>query len=565
MSGTSPELKAVFTAEDRTTPVLRAIGASLRGISGASGFGRLASVGAQLAGAMGGIAQGAALATASLVGLGGAVSVAGLASLAVGTASTAAQMQALAQSSRVPIERLEVLADIARRANISQQDLGGGLGTLNERMRDASRGGSLELRQVMARLGISLRDAHGQVRNASDVLPQFAQAFSRIRDPALQAQLATALFGESGARLLPILTGGAAGLREGEARFRRYGVSIAANAGMLAEADRQFRDLRDTIVGFTTSISTAIGTELAPVLGPLAAQMADWIAANRQVIATGVAGSIREAAEAARSFFAERGLIDRLRDFAQSTRNVVASLGGLRTIMIGFGALVAAPFVAGLISVATTFGLVAATLGRLSFALLTTPLGWFLAAAAAVAYAGYEVYRNWDSIAAFFGRFGPQVREMGRLVSGLATELGRLVAEAWENSPLARFLTMLRENLEALLPIARDVAAFVQRIAGGAGTAPEASSNPAMNAPAQAERTGRFGNRAARMGGFYEEGRLGLPADPNVYIGQAGRGSIEATIRFENAPPGTRAEVAGTGIVGTPRTELGLNLRTRLP
>lgn len=577
MSGSAQELKAVFTAEDRTSSVLRQIGASLRGLVGSSGIGRLASIGGQLAGTMSGIAQAGILATASLAGLGGAASVAGLAALGVSTASTAAGLKALADSSHVPIAQLEVLADIARRANVSQDDLGAGLGVLNERMRSAARGGNAELRQIMARIGISLRDASGQLRNAADVLPGFANAFQRIRDPALRAELATAVFGETGARLLPILTGGAAGLREGERNFQRWGVSIAGMAEALAPISAQFDDLRNSLSGFGQSVTTAIGSELAPILGPIASDMAKWIQENRAWIATDIAKHIREATVAVRDFFKEQDGLDRLQRFGTSVRSVVTSLGGLKGIMIGFGALVISPFAAAMISVATTFGTVALAVGRLSLALLATPAGWFLGAAAAIAYAAYKVYENWDSIAGFFRRFGPQVTEMGSLVRGLGSALWSLMVGAWENSPLARFLRSLREDLEALLPVARDVAAFVQRITGaGAGTEPNASSNPAMNAPAQALRLGRFGRRGDIYGPAPEE-----PDDPRFYIGRnvlqgprlpesplalspglrEGRVQVEVTI---NGPAGTRAEARSEGsLVGPPVLNYGLNLGAR--
>nr|WP_314074887.1 hypothetical protein [uncultured Roseococcus sp.] len=597
------ELRAVFTAEDRTSSVLRAIGAQLRGLSGSSGIGRLVQAGGQLLGTVGGLSRGIATMALSVAGLSGAASAAGLTTLAVSASSTGAQLKALAEASGVPIAQLEILADMSRRASVSQDDLSGGLGTLNERMRSAARGGNAELRQVMARLGISLRDSSGQVRNAADVLPAFANAFQRVRDPALRAEFATALFGDAGSRLLPILTGGAEGLREGERQFRRYGVSVADSVDELSQANSQFEDLKNSMLGFASSITTAIGTQLAPILGPIASDMARWAQENRGWIATGIARSIREAAEAVRAFFADRGPIERLRDLRDSAANVVESLGGLRAIMIGFAALVAAPFVASLISVVSNIALVIGIVARLGLALLATPVGWFIGIVAALGFAAYKLWESWEPVSAWFlglwtrmrDAWAPQVSLLVDLVTGLGGVLISPLIAAWE--PVRDFFSGLWDGIvgvftgawESIRPIVEAVTSAASRILGGSGG--EESSNPAMNAPAQADRRRRFGARANRFDDdenpvdadrvpqspsrpatrsalpqspWQSAARPTLPPSPlgsSPESGRAANGSIEATIRFENAPPGTRVEATSTGVVERPRTDVGINLR----
>lgn len=583
------ELKAVFTAEDRTSSVLRSIGAQLRGLAGSSGLGRLSQAGGQLMGTFAGIARGVGTLGLSIAGLSGAASAAGLTALAVSASATGAQLKGLAATSGVPIGQLEVLADMARRANVSQDDLASGLGGLNERMRSAARGGNAELRQVMRRLGISLRDSSGQVRNASDVLPQLANAFQRVRDPALRAEAATAIFGDAGARLLPILTGGADGLREGQRQFERYGVSVAENADDLAKANAQFEDLQKVMVGFASSVSTAIGTQLAPILGPLAEQMADWVAANRAVIATGIANYIREAAIEVRAFFAERGPIERLRDFRDTAKRVVESLGGLRTIMIGFAAMVAAPFVGGLLSVVANVGLLLGVITRLGLVLLTTPIGWFIGLVAGLGFAAYKLWQNWDEVVAWFtgiwermrDAWGPQVSEITGLVTGLGGALASGLMTAWE--PVRAFFAGLWDGITGIFtgawdkirPIVEAVTSAASRILGGSGAAQ--SSNPAMTSAAQAVRAANGASGGARR--FDDDGNLiegpgaRLPAAPPARAvlppsplasspgGVAEKsGKIEATITFKDAPPGTRVETSSSGIVERPRTDVGINL-----
>lgn len=577
MSGSASELRAVFTAEDRTTPVLRAIGASLRGLVG-TGLGRFAATTAELGRGLASMAQGAALTTASLAGLSTAASAAGLASLTTNAATAGAQLATLAETAKVPVATMEELLFTAQRAGVAGDALAGGLGELNTRLRAAAGGGNAELRQVLARLGIALRDTQGHVRGAADILPQLATAFARIQDPALQSRLALAAFGQNGEALVPLLRGGTAALAAGAKGFSAYGNSIAANAGMLAEAQRSFDDLRESATGFTSSVSSAVGAELAPVLAPIASDMAKWIRENREWIATNIAEYIRDTAIAVRDFFKSQENRDRLRDFATSVRALATALGGLKGIMIGFGAIVVAPFVAALLSIVTNFGLVIGVIGRLSLVLLTTPFGWFLASVAAVATAGYLIYSNWDRIGTWFrgiwtrvySAWAPQVTEILGVIGSVARAVVEVLRPAWEpvvgffSGVLDNVLKVFQEKFAAILEIVariREAAEWLQSLSPGTG-------GTAFTPDAQRQRATNFRDRG-NPGGYYPaEPRPVMPgfvSDSGLYIGQAARGSIEATIRFENAPPGTRVEAAGTGIVQQPRTDLGLNLRTRLP
>lgn len=47
-------------------------------------------------------------------------------------------------------------------------------------------------------------------------------------------------------------------------------------------------------------------------------------------------------------------------------------------------------------------GSLALAFGQLGMAMLTTPVGWFVAAVAAIAGAAYAIYKNWDGLVAYF-------------------------------------------------------------------------------------------------------------------------------------------------------------------
>ena len=53
----------------------------------------------------------------------------------------------------------------------------------------------------------------------------------------------------------------------------------------------------------------------------------------------------------------------------------------------------------------------------LGVALLTTPVGWFALAVAAIAYSAVKIYRNWDGIKGFFAGIRSSV---GKVLAGMA-------------------------------------------------------------------------------------------------------------------------------------------------
>src|SRR3546814_12756762 len=88
---------------------------------------------------------------------------------------------------------------------------------------------------TFGRLGVRVRDANGQVRSTEAVFRDVAEALSRVPSQAERVSIANRLMGESGARLLPILSQGARGLDEFARQARDAGAVL--DAEMIAQAD----------------------------------------------------------------------------------------------------------------------------------------------------------------------------------------------------------------------------------------------------------------------------------------------------------------------------------------
>jgi hypothetical protein len=75
------------------------------------------------------------------------------------------------------------------------------LRTLSDTLTNAVAGRTPEAVVMMNTLDIARRDATGHARSVTDVLPDLAGRIAAIKNPALQARLATALLGAAGEQL----------------------------------------------------------------------------------------------------------------------------------------------------------------------------------------------------------------------------------------------------------------------------------------------------------------------------------------------------------------------------
>src|SRR5512132_2531274 len=87
---------------------------------------------------------------------------------------------------------------------------------LNKSLGQMALGGApAQVAEAFARLHLSARDAHGEIKSVDAFLPEFAAAIERVHNPAQQTALAVAILGKNGALLLPALREGAEPVERG--------------------------------------------------------------------------------------------------------------------------------------------------------------------------------------------------------------------------------------------------------------------------------------------------------------------------------------------------------------
>ena len=212
----------------------------------------------------------------------GAASVAGMAGLATEWARVNSQLNFSAQRAGMSATQLNALQGAARLAGSSAESLTAGMTALNDNLFNAAAGRAPDAIRAFQFLGISLRDnVTGRVRTATQTLPELFDKLAGIKEPAMQATLATETLGGAAEGLLPFIRRGSAGLVEYVSMANRYN---KVTPEMTAGADR-LRIAQMELGLSVTGLGNRIAQNLEPVLTPMLHDLAEWIKANPQTAA----------------------------------------------------------------------------------------------------------------------------------------------------------------------------------------------------------------------------------------------------------------------------------------
>lgn len=180
---------------------IRRLGNSLQGLQGQTKNAAMAF--SSLKGAIGGFA--AAIAGSAIVG--------GLTAIVKKSIDAGDELFNLQAKTGVAANALIGIGNAAKLADVDVGTLGKGLTKLNINLVKAAEGNE-DLARKFAALGVNVRDANGQVVPADKALKQIADRFADMPDGAQKAAAAVALFGKSGADLIPLLNEGAASMEK---------------------------------------------------------------------------------------------------------------------------------------------------------------------------------------------------------------------------------------------------------------------------------------------------------------------------------------------------------------
>ena len=326
--------------------------------------------------------EGAAQTLTSRIGpLGGALgalapvaTVGGLAALVGKTIEAGDAMNDLSQRTGVSVESLARFKKAAATSGTDIDAVAKSLSRLSRGMYEAATTGKGATADAFKALGISAKDAAGNIKSADQVTLEIADKFKTMPDGVEKTALAMQLFGKAGAEMIPMLNEGGKAIES---------LSTKMTTAFAQKAD-EYNDKLATLGGKVGGLAAGLTVALLPAL--------DAIATALTFVVDG---------------------------FAKLPGPVQAIAGGLALLAVSFAAL--APIVASVVTVLGAFqGLaIGATiagwlgaLGPLLTGLATFAAaiaGWPLLIGAALVAVGVLIYAFRDDIGKVLGAIGKAV------------------------------------------------------------------------------------------------------------------------------------------------------------
>ncbi|MES0108408.1 phage tail tape measure protein [Mesorhizobium sp. M0013] len=410
------EASVKLTLIDRITGPIKRLQARLSALSARLGFDRIGASVSRLGRSLQGLGVGLARTTGrlasfvSLLGLGASGAVAGAFALAKSASDLGSEIGEASFKLGIGVEALQEYRFAAKMSGIEQESLTKGIQKLGINASQATKGNKAMAKSFKA-LGIPLKDTNGKMRSTEAILDDTLTGLSKIKDPLRRNALAFQLFGKSGVDLVKMLSDGAEGLKDMRHEARLTGSVMSAGAAAAAD---KFGDNLDALLIRINGLKLFLGVQLLPVLNEVIETTTKWFDANAGLVRSTISEWVKSFAQVLRDLMNPAseirqkiaGMAEGFSSFLAAIKPVVDFIGGpMNATLLVLGAWTAAPLIAALAAVTAAFV-------SLGIAIMATPVGWFLAAVAAIAGAAYLIYQNWDTIAKYFGQFWDYVKAL---------------------------------------------------------------------------------------------------------------------------------------------------------
>jgi soluble cytochrome b562 len=209
--------------------------------------------------------------------VGGATAAAGgLMGVATKTAETTDRIDKLSQKIGISRQGFQEWEFILSQSGTDIEKLQMGMKTLVSQIDQADKGVGKGA-DNFAQLGISVRDASGNLKDQETLFNEVVVALQNMEDGTEKARLANELLGRSGSELMPLLNGAAGSIDEMKQQAHDLGLVISDDA---VDAGVQFTDTMDQLKRSFSAMSTGIGASVFPIVQ----QFADLIIDNMPMI-----------------------------------------------------------------------------------------------------------------------------------------------------------------------------------------------------------------------------------------------------------------------------------------
>lgn len=203
------------------------------------------------------------------VGAAAAAVGAGVAAMAKATQDAgkyADEINTLSQTTHMSTEELQEYKYAAELVDVSLDTLTGSMAKNVKSMANAQ-AGSAKYADAYKKLGVSVTDAHGNLRDGETVYWEAIDALGKIQNETERDAIAMQLFGKSARDLNPLINKGSKGIKALREEARRMGVVMSKDS---LNALGEFDDTLQRLKGGASAAKNAIGLILLPQLKSLA-------------------------------------------------------------------------------------------------------------------------------------------------------------------------------------------------------------------------------------------------------------------------------------------------------
>jgi len=311
--------------------------------------------------------------------------VTGMGALGMSAINTADDLETLSKQTGLSTDEIQKMQYASELVDVSLDSITGALKKMKPKMTDSN--------ETFAKLGVSIRDADGNMRSATDVFYDSLTALSQIENETERDQVAMELFGKGADELAGIIDDGGQALKDYGKEAEDLGLIMGGDElEALSAINDQVVQLKNQFKGSALKLGAKIAEAAAPIVEKLAAgleKVAAWF--------------------------------DKLTpQQAEMALKIAAVVAAIAPVMMIIGKLVTG--IGGLIS---------------AFGFLLSPIGLIIAAIVALIAIGVLLYKNWDKIKAKAEEIKNNiVASWNNLKANVAATVDNIktaIVEKWEN------------------------------------------------------------------------------------------------------------------------------------
>lgn len=175
------------------------------------------------------------------------------------------QLDKLNKTTGITVEKLSLLGYTAEQEHASVEALAMGLKFLQQSMVQAEQGSKLDA-DAFQYLGISLRNAQGELKPTDELLLEIADRFAGLQDESTKTAIAMQIFGRSGYELIPYLNQGRESIEAQMQQAKELGLVYSTD---MVDAGKAFGDTLTALQASLKRLQAEFVSGIIPVLEPL--------------------------------------------------------------------------------------------------------------------------------------------------------------------------------------------------------------------------------------------------------------------------------------------------------